>query len=98
MKRLTKVFSFFSYLAADSSFDAAKIVAKKGDVMSLKTAANLAWISGESELAHSLSLRCAKDLMLSQDWAAAQEVLRTQDSLLVCFQLLVFCWLLDIHV
>ncbi|CAM4671194.1 unnamed protein product [Leuciscus chuanchicus] len=70
------------YLAADSSFDAAKVIAKKGDVMSLKTAANLAWVSGESELAHSLSLRCAKDLMLSQDWATAQEVLRTQDSLL----------------
>ncbi|KAI2651116.1 Gem-associated protein 5 [Labeo rohita] len=70
------------YLAADSSFDAAKVTAKKGDVISLRTAANLAQISGESELAHSLSLRCAKDLMLSQDWAAAQEVLRTQDSLL----------------
>ncbi|XP_067279669.1 gem-associated protein 5 isoform X2 [Pseudorasbora parva] len=70
------------YLAADSSFDAAKVIGKKGDVMSLKTAANLAWISGESELAHSLSLRCAKDLMLSQDWAAAQGVLRAQDSLL----------------
>ncbi|KAK9955780.1 hypothetical protein ABG768_015633 [Culter alburnus] len=77
------------YFAADSSFDAAKIVAKKGDVMSLKTAANLAWISGESELAHSLSLRCAKDLMLSQDWTAAQEVLRTQDSLLG--HRLIFC-------
>lgn len=63
------------------------MTAKKGDVISLRTAANLAQISGESELAHSLSLRCAKDLMLSQDWAAAQEVLRTQDSLLVCFQL-----------
>ncbi|KAG1969970.1 gem-associated protein 5 isoform X1 [Pimephales promelas] len=70
------------YLATDSSFDAAKVIAKKGDVMSLKTAANVAWVSGESELAHSLSLRCAKDSMLSQDWAAAQEVLRTQDSLL----------------
>uniref|UniRef100_A0A673LY02 Gem-associated protein 5-like n=1 Tax=Sinocyclocheilus rhinocerous TaxID=307959 RepID=A0A673LY02_9TELE len=70
------------YLAADSNFDAAKVIAKKGDVISLRTAANLAQISGESELAHSLSLRCAKDLMLFQDWAAAQEVLRTQDSLL----------------
>ncbi|XP_057216483.1 gem-associated protein 5 [Triplophysa rosa] len=70
------------YLAADSSFDAAKVIAKKGDVTSLRTAANLAWLSGESELAHSLSLRCAKDLMLSQDWLATQEVLKTQDSLL----------------
>lgn len=70
------------YLAADSSFDAAKVIAKKGDMISLRTAANLAQISGEDELAHSLSLRCAKDLMLFQDWAAAQEVLRMQDSLL----------------
>ncbi len=61
------------------------MIAKKGDVISLRTAANLAQISGESELAHSLSLRCAKDLMLFQDWAAAQEVLRMRDSLLVCF-------------
>uniref|UniRef100_A0A671S1B4 Gem-associated protein 5-like n=1 Tax=Sinocyclocheilus anshuiensis TaxID=1608454 RepID=A0A671S1B4_9TELE len=70
------------YLAADSNFDAAKVIAKKGDVISLRTAANLAQISGESELAHSLSLRCAKDLMLFQDWTPAQEVLRTQGSLL----------------
>lgn len=63
------------------------MIAKKGDVISLRTAANLAQISGENELAHSLSLRCAKDLMLFQDWAAAQEVLRMQDSLLVCFHL-----------
>uniref|UniRef100_A0A671MBV8 Gem-associated protein 5-like n=1 Tax=Sinocyclocheilus anshuiensis TaxID=1608454 RepID=A0A671MBV8_9TELE len=77
------------YLAADSSFDAAKVIAKKGDVISLRTAANLAQISGESELAHSLSLRCAKDLMLFQDWAAAQKVLRMQDSLLG--HRLVFC-------
>lgn len=82
-----------SYLAADSSFDAAKVIAKKGDVTSLRTAANLAWLSGESELAHSLSLRCAKDLMLSQDWLATQEVLKTQDSLLVCFKL--FCNLIN---
>uniref|UniRef100_A0A672QUK4 Gem nuclear organelle associated protein 5 n=1 Tax=Sinocyclocheilus grahami TaxID=75366 RepID=A0A672QUK4_SINGR len=77
------------YLAADSSFDAAKVIAKKGDVISLRMAANLAQISGESELAHSLSLRCAKDLMLFQDWAAAQKVLRMQDSLLG--HRLVFC-------
>uniref|UniRef100_A0A8C1UX68 Gem (nuclear organelle) associated protein 5 n=1 Tax=Cyprinus carpio TaxID=7962 RepID=A0A8C1UX68_CYPCA len=77
------------YLAADSNFDAAKVIAKKGDVISLRTAANLAQISGENELAHSLSLRCAKDLMLFQDWAAAQEVLRMQDSLLG--HRLVFC-------
>ncbi|XP_066501896.1 gem-associated protein 5 [Hoplias malabaricus] len=70
------------YLAAGSSFDAAKVIAKKGDVMSLKTAANLARLAGECDLSHSLSLRCAKELMLSQDWLAAQDILRTQDTLL----------------
>ncbi|XP_056302848.1 gem-associated protein 5-like [Danio aesculapii] len=70
------------YLATDSSFDAAKVIGKKGDVTSLKTAAHLAQITGETELAHSLSLRCAKDLIATQDWKAAQDVLRTQDSLL----------------
>lgn len=70
------------YLATDSSFDAAKVIGKKGDVTSLKTAAHLAHITGEAELAHSLSLRCAKDLIATQDWTAAQDVLRTQDSLL----------------
>nr|XP_055035925.1 gem-associated protein 5 [Misgurnus anguillicaudatus] len=77
------------YLSADSSFDAAKVIARKGDVTSLRTAANLARLSGESELAHSLSLRCAKDLMLSQDWLTTQEVLRNQDSLVV--HRLLFC-------
>ncbi|XP_072517898.1 gem-associated protein 5 [Salminus brasiliensis] len=70
------------YLAADSSFDAAKVIAKKGDVMSLKTAANLAKLAGESDLSHSLSLRCAKEFMLSQDWLEAQDILRTQGTLL----------------
>ncbi|TUJ91749.1 Gem-associated protein 5 [Bagarius yarrelli] len=77
------------YLAADCGFDAAKVIAKKGDVMSLKTAANLAKLVGEGDLCHSLALRCAKDLMHSQDWLAAQEILSIQDSLLV--HRLVFC-------
>ncbi|KAL7844635.1 hypothetical protein SRHO_G00231740 [Serrasalmus rhombeus] len=77
------------YLAADCNFDAAKVIAKKGDVMSLKTAANLAKLTGESNLSHSLSLRCAKELMLSQDWLAAQDILRIQDTLLG--HRLVFC-------
>lgn len=72
-----------SYLATDCSFDAAKVIAKKGDVMSLKTAAHLAKLAGETDLCHSLALRCAKDLVLSQDWLAAQEILSMQDSLLV---------------
>ncbi|KAF4077608.1 hypothetical protein AMELA_G00210050 [Ameiurus melas] len=77
------------YLAADSGFDAAKVIAKKGDVMSLKTAANLAKFAGERDLCHSLALRCAKDLVHSQDWLAAQEILSIQDTLLG--HRLVFC-------
>lgn len=73
----------YSYLAADSSFDAAKVIAKKGDVMSLKTATNLAKLAGERDLCHSLALRCAKDLMHAQDWVAVQEILGMQDTLLV---------------
>ncbi|XP_060792483.1 gem-associated protein 5 [Neoarius graeffei] len=77
------------YLAVDSSFDAAKVIAKKGDVMSLKTATKLAKLAGERDLCHSLALRCAKDLVHSQDWLAAQEILSTQDTLLG--HRLVFC-------
>lgn len=68
-----------------SGFDAAKVIAKKGDVMSLKAAASLAKLTGERDLCHSLALRCAKDLVQAQDWLAAQEILSTQDSLLVGF-------------
>ncbi|KAK3524646.1 hypothetical protein QTP70_033871 [Hemibagrus guttatus] len=82
------------YLAADCSFDAAKVIAKKGDVMSLKTAANLAKLSGERDLCHSLALRCAKDLVHSQDWLAAQEILSIQDSLLGHRLVLCVCELL----
>uniref|UniRef100_A0A3B4G445 Gem nuclear organelle associated protein 5 n=1 Tax=Pundamilia nyererei TaxID=303518 RepID=A0A3B4G445_9CICH len=71
------------YLAADASFDAAKVIARKNDVLSLRTAASLARISGDSSLAQSLSLRCAKDLAAARDWVGAQEVLSLQDSLLV---------------
>ncbi|XP_051793903.1 gem-associated protein 5 isoform X2 [Acanthochromis polyacanthus] len=71
------------YLAAGASFDAAKVVSRKNDVLSLSTAADLARISGEVELAQSLALRCAKDLAAAQDWVRAQEVLSSQDSLLV---------------
>ncbi|XP_064205769.1 gem-associated protein 5 isoform X2 [Anguilla rostrata] len=70
------------YLAADSAFDAAKVIAKKGDVISLKTAAKLAAVAGENELSHSLALRCARELTAAEDWLGAQEVLRTQESLL----------------
>uniref|UniRef100_A0A8C7VS29 Gem (nuclear organelle) associated protein 5 n=1 Tax=Oncorhynchus mykiss TaxID=8022 RepID=A0A8C7VS29_ONCMY len=70
------------YLAVDSSFDAAKVIAKKNDPVSLKTAASLARIAGESDLSYSLSLRCAKDLASSQDWLGAQQLLSTHESLL----------------
>lgn len=72
-----------SFLAADASFDAAKVIARKNDVVSLRTAANLARISGEAALAQSLALRCAKDLAAARDWVGAQEVLSSQDGLLV---------------
>ncbi|XP_034539640.1 gem-associated protein 5 [Notolabrus celidotus] len=71
------------YLAAGASFDAAKVIARKNDVSSLRTAATLARVSGEVALAQSLALRCAKDLAADQDWVRAQEVLSSQDSLLV---------------
>ncbi|KAF7697383.1 gem-associated protein 5 [Silurus meridionalis] len=69
-------------LAADSGFDAAKVIAKKGDALSLKTAAGVAKLSGEKDLSHTLALRCAKDLVHSQDWLEVQEILSTQDTLL----------------
>ncbi|XP_024121575.1 gem-associated protein 5 isoform X2 [Oryzias melastigma] len=71
------------HLAAGSGFDAAKVIAKKNDVASLRTAAGVARISGEGALAQTLALRCAKDLAAAHDWLAAQEVLRGQDNLLV---------------
>uniref|UniRef100_A0A6Q2XY68 Anaphase-promoting complex subunit 4 WD40 domain-containing protein n=1 Tax=Esox lucius TaxID=8010 RepID=A0A6Q2XY68_ESOLU len=71
------------YLAVDSGFDAVKVIAKKNDPVSLKTAASLAKITGESDLSHSLYLRCAKDLASSQDWLGAQQLLSAQESLLV---------------
>ncbi|XP_044225520.1 gem-associated protein 5 [Thunnus albacares] len=71
------------YVAAGASFDAAKVIARKNDVSSLRTAASLARISGEVTLAQSLAMRCAKDLAAAQDWVGAQEVLSSQESLLV---------------
>lgn len=73
----------FSYLAAGASFDAAKVISRKNDISSLRTAASVARISGEATLAASLALRCAKDLAAALDWTGAQEVLSSQESLLV---------------
>lgn len=72
-----------SYLSAGSSFDAAKVIARKNDVPSLRTAATLANIAGEATLAQSLALRCAKDLAASLDWQGAQDLLGSQEQLLV---------------
>ncbi|NWV64344.1 GEMI5 protein, partial [Malurus elegans] len=77
------------YLGASSPYDAVKVLSKKGDVSSLKTAAELALISGEEELSATLSLRCAQDLLLSKNWVGAQEVLQQHKTLFG--QRLVFC-------
>ncbi|NWH88142.1 GEMI5 protein, partial [Aegithalos caudatus] len=77
------------YLGASSPYDAVKVLSKKGDVTSLKTAAELALISGEEELSATLSLRCAQDLLLCRNWVGAQEVLQQHKTLFG--QRLVFC-------
>ncbi|XP_072120245.1 gem-associated protein 5 [Mobula birostris] len=77
------------YLATESPYDAAKVLAKKGDVASLRTAAEVASITGERELCSQLSSRCALDLLAQRDWLGAQFVLRGNDSLLG--QRLVLC-------
>ena len=68
-----------SYVAAGAGFDAAKVVSKKSDAPSLRAAATLARLAGESQLAHTLALRCAKGLATSLDWVGAQQVLKAQE-------------------
>lgn len=79
------------YLGATSAYDAAKVLAKKGDAASLRTAAELATIVGEEELSASLALRCAQELLLTKNWVGAQEALQLHQSLQG--QRLVFCLL-----
>ncbi|XP_032481446.1 gem-associated protein 5 isoform X2 [Phocoena sinus] len=79
------------YLGATSAYDAAKVLAKKGDVASLRTAAELASIVGENELSATLALRCAQELLLARNWVGAQEALQLHESLKG--QRLVFCLL-----
>ncbi|XP_032707528.1 gem-associated protein 5 isoform X1 [Lontra canadensis] len=79
------------YLGAASAYDAAKVLSKKGDAASLKTAAELASIVGENELSSSLALRCAQELLLARNWVGAQEALKLHESLKG--QRLVFCLL-----
>ncbi|XP_006894808.1 PREDICTED: gem-associated protein 5 [Elephantulus edwardii] len=69
------------YLGASSTYDAAKVLAKKGDAASLRTAAELASIVGEEELSASLALRCAQELLLTRNWVGAQEALQLHESL-----------------
>ncbi|XP_072846121.2 gem-associated protein 5 [Pogona vitticeps] len=70
------------YLGAASSYDAAKVLSKKGDTTSLKAAAELALIAGEKDLAMTFSFRCAQELLSSKNWVGAQEVLQQHEDLL----------------
>ncbi|XP_063784441.1 gem-associated protein 5 isoform X2 [Pseudophryne corroboree] len=77
------------YLGASSPYDAAKVLAKKGDLLSLSTAAELALIAGEKSLASSFALRCAQEHVAAKNWVGAQQSLQQHPSLLG--QRLVFC-------
>ncbi|XP_036766192.2 gem-associated protein 5 isoform X2 [Manis pentadactyla] len=79
------------YLGATSAYDAAKVLAKKGDATSLRTAAELALIVGENDLSASLAFRCAQELLLVRNWVGAQDALQLHESLKG--QRLVFCLL-----
>ncbi|XP_074619191.1 gem-associated protein 5-like isoform X2 [Acropora palmata] len=63
------------YLAVKSSTEAVLVLCRRGDEPSLKTALQVALISGESELAISLSLRLTQSYLLTSNWKEAQEVL-----------------------
>ncbi|KAM4748780.1 gem-associated protein 5 [Rhinophrynus dorsalis] len=77
------------YLGSNSPYDAAKVLAKKGDFLSLSTAAELALIAGEKELAASFALRCAQEMVTAKNWVGAQQALQQHPSLLG--QRLLFC-------
>ncbi|XP_063303907.1 gem-associated protein 5 [Pelobates fuscus] len=77
------------YLGASSPYDAAKVLAKKGDLLSLSTASKLALIAGEKELAASFALRCAQEFVTTKNWVGAQQALQQHHNLLG--QRLVFC-------
>ncbi|XP_075458280.1 gem-associated protein 5 isoform X2 [Ascaphus truei] len=77
------------YLGSSSPYDAAKVLAKKGDTLSLSTAAELALIAGEKDLAASFALRCAQEQVAAKNWVGAQQSLQQHHSLLG--QRLVFC-------
>ncbi|XP_053574687.1 gem-associated protein 5 [Bombina bombina] len=77
------------HLGASSPYDAAKVLAKKGDILSLSTAAELSFIAGEKDLAASFALRCAQEQLTVKNWVGAQQSLKQHHSLLG--QRLVFC-------
>ncbi|KAE8613853.1 hypothetical protein XENTR_v10007894 [Xenopus tropicalis] len=77
------------YLGSSSPYDAAKVLAKKGDLLSLSAAAELALVAGEKDLAASFAIRCAQELFTAKNFLAAQEALRQHNSLLG--QRLLFC-------
>nr|XP_060621501.1 gem-associated protein 5 isoform X2 [Anolis sagrei ordinatus] len=77
------------YLGASSPYDAAKVLAKKGDTASLKAAAEVALRAGDRDLSVTLSFRCAQEFLSSRNWVGAQEVLQQHESLLG--HRLVFC-------
>ncbi|XP_054834207.1 gem-associated protein 5 isoform X3 [Eublepharis macularius] len=77
------------YLGTGSPYDAAKVLAKKGDPTSLKAAAELALIAGEKDLSVTFAFRCAQELLSTKNWVGAQEVLQQHESLLG--HRLVFC-------
>ncbi|KAM3601720.1 uncharacterized protein V6R79_017715 [Siganus canaliculatus] len=70
------------FLASGAAFDATKVISRKNDASSLRTAAAVARMAGEETLAQTLALRCAKDLAAALDWVGAQEVLGSQETLL----------------
>ncbi|KAM8972948.1 gem-associated protein 5 isoform 2-T2 [Pelodytes ibericus] len=77
------------YLGSSAPYDAAKVLAKKGDLLSLSTAAELALIAGETDLAASFALRCAQELISTKNWVGAQQSLQQHPGLLG--QRMVFC-------
>ncbi|KAM4039958.1 LOW QUALITY PROTEIN: gem-associated protein 5 [Anomaloglossus baeobatrachus] len=77
------------YLGASSPYDAAKVLAKKGDLLSLSTAAELALISGEKTLAAAFALRCAQEHIGAKNWVGALTSLKQHPTLMG--QGLVFC-------
>ncbi|XP_077324510.1 gem-associated protein 5 isoform X2 [Lithobates pipiens] len=70
------------YLGASSHYDAAKVLAKKGDLLSLSTAAELALLAGEKDLAASFALRCTQEHVTVKNWVGAQQCLQPHASLL----------------